>query len=487
MRRVFSTQAIQTAIEKSLPDFEKVAGSSAVRTQESVRRQFARDESHFISPPPAVVLEPTNVEQVSKFMKICNDRGIPVVPFGTGTGLEGGSMSTLGGVCISTQQIIGEPQLREQDFVCSVKPSTTRIALNDAIKHSGLFFPVDPGADASVCGMVATSASGTNAIRYGTMKENVINLEVVLADGTILDTKGKGRCPRFAPFQLRFTKTCRKSSAGFNFTELFVGSEGTLGVITQATVKVHPRPQFFSAAVCAFSSVHQAASTVVEILQWSIPVARIELLDTVQVQASNAYSNLSLREAPTLFIEFHGSSEKEVADQTAAVEDICKSHEALDFDSGASPDKMANLWKARHNAYYAALALRKGARGFTTDVCVPISKLADVISETRADLDEHEILGTVVGHVGDGNFHVILPTIEEDKTEHRKIQSFSDRLVRRALAADGTCTGEHGIGLGKRKYLREELGENTIRLMHTVKKALDPKNILNPGKVLPEL
>ncbi|EGT55302.1 hypothetical protein CAEBREN_21560 [Caenorhabditis brenneri] len=474
MRRVFSTQAIQTAIEKSLPDFQKIAGSSAVRTQESVRRQFARDESHFISPPPAVVLEPTNVEQVSKFLKLCNDRGIPIVPFGTGTGLEGGSMSTLGGVCISTQQITGEPELREQDFVCSVKPSTTRLALNDAIKHSGLFFPVDPGADASVCGMVATSASGTNAIRYGTMKENVINLEVVLADGTILHTKGKGRCPR-------------KSSAGFNFTELFVGSEGTLGVITQATVKVHPRPQFLSAAVCSFPSVHQAASTVVEILQWSIPVARIELLDTVQVQASNAYSNLTLRESPTLFIEFHGSSEKEVADQTAAVEDICKSHESLDFDSGASDEKMASLWKARHNAYYAALAMRTGARGFTTDVCVPISKLADVISETRSDLDEHDILGTVVGHVGDGNFHVILPTIEEDKTEHRKIQSFSDRLVRRALAADGTCTGEHGIGLGKRKYLREELGENTIRLMHTVKKALDPKNIMNPGKVLPEL
>ncbi|EGT37930.1 hypothetical protein CAEBREN_32379 [Caenorhabditis brenneri] len=258
-------------------------------------------------------------------------------------------------------------------------------------------------------------------------------------------------------------------------------------LINLSYLRVHPRPQFLSAAVCSFPSVHQAASTVVEILQWSIPVARIELLDTVQVQASNAYSNLTLRESPTLFIEFHGSSEKEVADQTAAVEDICKSHESLDFDSGASDEKMASLWKARHNAYYAALAMRTGARGFTTDVCVPISKLADVISETRSDLDEHDILGTVVGHVGDGNFHVILPTIEEDKTEHRKIQSFSDRLVRRALAADGTCTGEHGIGLGKRKYLREELGESTIRLMHTVKKALDPKNIMNPGKVLPEL
>lgn len=232
-------------------------------------------------------------------------------------------------------------------------------------------------------------------------------------------------------------------------------------------------------------------------------MARIELLDTVQIQACNSYSSLNLRESPTLFIEFHGSNEKEVADQTSAVEDICKSHEALDFDSGASPDKRATLWKARHNAYYAALAMRTGARvslgilklksvkflfqGFTTDVCVPISKLADVISETRSDLDEHEILGTVVGHVGDGNFHVILPTIEEDKTEHRKIQSFSDRLVRRALAADGTCTGEHGIGLGKRKYLREELGENTVRLMHTIKHALDPNNIMNPGKVLPEL
>ncbi|CAI2354719.1 unnamed protein product [Caenorhabditis sp. 36 PRJEB53466] len=474
MRRLFCTQTIQTAIQNSLPDFQKIVGSGAVRTQESVRRQFARDESHFIAPPPAVVLEPTTVEQVSQLLKLCNDRGIPVVPFGTGTGLEGGSTSTLAGVCLSTQQIVGEPVLREQDFVCSVRPSTTRVALNEAIKHSGLFFPVDPGADASVCGMVATSASGTNAIRYGTMKENAVNLEVVLADGTILDTKGKGRCPR-------------KSSAGFNFTELFVGSEGTLGVITQATVRVHPRPQFLSAAVCAFPSVHQAASAVVEVLQWSIPVARIELLDHVQIQACNAYSNLSLRETPTLFIEFHGSSEKEVADQTTAVEGICKNNEALVFDSGASPEKMAALWTARHNAYYAALAMRPGTRGFTTDVCVPISKLADVISETRVDLDEHQILGTVVGHVGDGNFHVILPTIEEDKTEHRKIQAFSDRLVKRALAADGTCTGEHGIGLGKKRYLRAELGDATVRLMHTVKNALDPKNILNPGKVLPEL
>uniref|UniRef100_A0A8R1IB50 FAD-binding PCMH-type domain-containing protein n=1 Tax=Caenorhabditis japonica TaxID=281687 RepID=A0A8R1IB50_CAEJA len=227
MKKVFTAQAIQTAIEKSLPDFQKIAGNGAVRTQDSVRRQFQRDESHFIAPPPSVVLEPTSTEQVSQLLQICNDRQIPVVPFGTGTGLEGGSMSTLAGVCMSTQQIGGEPTLREQDFVCSVKPSTTRLALNEAIKSSGLFFPVDPGADASVCGMVATSASGTNAIRYGTMKENVVNLEVVLADGTILDTKGKGRCPR-------------KSSAGFNFTELFVGSEGTLGIITQATVRAPP-------------------------------------------------------------------------------------------------------------------------------------------------------------------------------------------------------------------------------------------------------
>uniref|UniRef100_A0A8R1I1M2 D-lactate dehydrogenase (cytochrome) n=1 Tax=Caenorhabditis japonica TaxID=281687 RepID=A0A8R1I1M2_CAEJA len=272
-----------------------------------------------------------------------------------------------------------------------------------------------------------------------------------------------------------------KSKIGGTYDMTFISLE-----INMATdkIKVHPRPQFLSAAVCAFPSVHQAASTVVEILQWAIPVARIELLDHVQIQACNAYSNLNLRETPTLFIEFHGSAEQEVADQTAAVESICNSHEALDFSSGASPEEMSELWKARHNAYYAALALRPGTRGFTTDVCVPISKLADVIAETRQDLDKHEILGTVVGHVGDGNFHVILPTVEED---NRKIQAFSDRLVRRALAADGTCTGEHGIGLGKKRYLREELGDSTVKLMHIVKAALDPTNILNPGKVIPEL
>ncbi|KAK6756114.1 hypothetical protein RB195_014475 [Necator americanus] len=328
----------------------------------------------------------------------------------------------------------------------------------------------DPGADASLCGMVATSASGTNAVRYGTMKENVRNLEVVLADGSVLHTRGKNARPR-------------KSAAGYNLTDLFIGSEGTLGIITMATLKLHPRPQARSVALCHFPTVAEAVNSVVETLQMGIPIARIEFLDDLQIAACNKYSHLTLAEQPTLALEFHGQTDSEVGQQAKIVGDICTQNNGSAFEWSTESEEMEKLWTARHNAYYATLALRTGAAGFTTDVCVPITKLAATIIETRKDLDATGLKGAIVGHVGDGNFHVIIPVFEENKDEMCVVHAFSDRLVRRALAANGTCTGEHGIGVGKIQYLAEEFGPVGVHVMKSIKKTLDPKNILNPGKV----
>ncbi|VDO79443.1 unnamed protein product [Heligmosomoides polygyrus] len=419
---------------------------------------------------PSVILKPTSAEQVSSVMRICNERKIPVVPYGTGTGLEGGSMSLKDGVCISTLSIEGGiDELNEADFDVAVRPSVTRKQLNDYIRNTGLFFPVDPGADASLCGMCATSASGTNAVRYGTMKENVRNLEVVLADGSVLHTSGNG------------VRT-RKSAAGYNLTNLFVGSEGTLGIITKAVLKLHARPQARAVAICHFNTVADAVNSVVETMQMGTPIARIEFMDHVQVAACNSYSKLSLAEQPTLALEFHGQNDGEVAEQAKFVE-ICSSNGGSAFEWATELEDIEKLWTARHNAYYAALAMRIGASGFTTDVCVPISRLAEVIVETRRDLDKMNLRAAIVGHVGDGNFHVILPVFEGDEEEMKVVYAFSDRLVRRALSACGTCTGEHGIGVGKIPYLLDEFGPIGVEVMKSIKRALDPNNIMNPGKI----
>nr|XP_032634403.1 probable D-lactate dehydrogenase, mitochondrial [Chelonoidis abingdonii] len=446
-----------------------VAGSPNVSTALAVREQHGRDESmHRCSPPDAVVW-PQDVEQVSKLAGICYSHGVPIIPFSTGTGLEGGVTAVRGGVCFNLTRMDRITALSTEDFTVAVEPGVTRKALNSYLRDTGLWFPVDPGADASLCGMAATSASGTNAVRYGTMRHNVLNLQVVLADGRVLHTAGRGRHFRYWGLRLRGgghqgtpalrshpspLPCCRKSAAGYNLTGLFVGSEGTLGLITQATLRLHGSPEAIVAAVCAFPSVHAAVGCTVQVLQAGIPVARIEFLDDVMMAACNRFSGLSYAVSPTLFLEFHGSPGS-VEEQVRQAGEIVQLNGGSDFAWAWELEARNKLWAARHNAWYAALALRPGSK-----------------------------VGLIVGHVGDGNFHCILVFDPADLDEIQRVKEFATRLARQALALDGTCTGEHGIGLGKRHLLCEEIGELGLTIMRQIKAILDPKNLMNPGKVL---
>ncbi|XP_033013320.1 probable D-lactate dehydrogenase, mitochondrial [Lacerta agilis] len=456
--------------EDFLDSLRAVVGNGNVSTATPVCEQHGHDESMHRCRPPDAVVWPQNVEQVSLLAKACYSRGAPIIPFGTGTGLEGGVSAVQGGVCFNLTQMDQISELNTEDFTVAVEPGVTRKALNSYLRGSGLWFPVDPGADASLCGMAATSASGTNAVRYGTMRQNVLNLQVVLPDGRVLHTAGQSRRPR-------------KSAAGYHLTGLFVGSEGTLGLITQATLRLHGTPEATVAAVCAFPSVQAAVDSTVQVLQAGIPIARIEFLDDVMMGACNRHSGLSYAELPTLFLEFHGT-ENSVEEQVQATGEIVQSNGGSDFVWAREQEARSQLWAARHNAWYAALALRPGRKGYSTDVCVPISRLPAILLETKKDLLESKLTGPIVGHVGDGNFHCLLIFDPEDAEESRRVAEFSKRLVRRALAMDGTCTGEHGIGLGKRQFLREEVGEVALSTMQQIKAVLDPKNLMNPGKVL---
>ncbi|MEE6499611.1 hypothetical protein FKM82_003514 [Ascaphus truei] len=447
-----------------------VVGESNISTTMAVREHHGRDESLHSCWPPDVVVWPQDVEQVSKMAEMCSTNNVPIIPFGTGTGLEGGVSAIRGGVCFNMTRMDRILNLNTDDFFVTVEPGVTRKSLNSYLRDSGLWFPVDPGADASLCGMAATSASGTNAVRYGTMQDNVINLEVVLPDGRILNTAGKDR---------RF----RKTAAGYNLTSLFVGSEGTLGIITKATLGLHGIPEAVVSAVCAFPSVQAAVDSTVQILQCGVPIARIEFLDDVMIDACNKFNGLSYTVLPTLFLEFHGT-EKGLEEQVQRTEEITQLNGGSDFTWAKDQEQRNKLWAARHNAWYAALALRPGCRGYATDVCVPISKLPEIIVATKKDLMESNLTGPIAGHVGDGNFHCIMVLDLGDKDEVRRVKEFTDRLARTALALDGTCTGEHGIGLGKRKLLEEEVGEVGIAVMKQIKATLDPKNLMNPGKVL---
>ncbi|XP_063293651.1 probable D-lactate dehydrogenase, mitochondrial isoform X2 [Pelobates fuscus] len=420
--------------------------------------------------PPEVVVWPETVEHVSKMAELCYNHKVPIIPFGTGTGLEGGVTAVQGGVCFNMTRMDKILNLNTDDFYVTVEPGVTRKSLNSYLRDSGLWFPVDPGADASLCGMAATSASGTNAVRYGTMRDNVINLEVVLSDGRILNTAGKDR-------------NFRKTSAGYNLTSLFVGSEGTLGIITKTSLRLYGVPEAMMSAVCAFPSVQAAVDSTVQILQCGIPIARIEFLDDVMVDACNKYNGLSYHTLPTLFLEFHGT-ESGVREQVQQTEEITQLNGGSDFTWARDQEERSKLWTARHNAWYAALALRPGCRGYATDVCVPISKLPEIVMKTKKDLLESELTGPIAGHVGDGNFHCIMVLNVDDKDEVSRVKAFTDRLARRALALNGTCTGEHGIGLGKRSLLVEEIGEVGIATMKQIKATLDPQNIMNPGKVI---
>ncbi|MFA7280707.1 MAG: FAD-linked oxidase C-terminal domain-containing protein [Sterolibacterium sp.] len=441
---------------------------SRFSSAEAVCLQHGKDESSHTPEPPDGVVFAESSEEVAAAVKLCNDFRVPVIAFGTGTSLEGHLLAIHGGICIDLRGMNQVLAVRPEDLDATVQAGVTRKQLNNALHDTGFFFPIDPGADASLGGMAATRASGTNAVRYGTMRENLLGMTVVLADGRIIKTGGRAR----------------KSAAGYDLTRMFIGSEGTLGIITELTVRLYPIPEAISSAVCAFPDIAAAVNTVIEIIQLGVPIARIELLDALALKAINAYSKTSLREAPTLFFEFHGSPAS-VVEQARTVEDIAASHGGMDFDWATRPEDRSRLWQARHDAYYACLGLKPGARALTTDVCVPISRLADCINETVADIAESRLLAPLVGHVGDGNFHQVLLIDPDNSAEVEQARAFSNRLVERALRMEGTCTGEHGIGIGKQKYMAQEHGDAALEVMRAIKRALDPENLMNPGKVLP--
>ena len=432
----------------------------------AVRAQHGKDESYHAAAPPDAVAFVRSTEEVQAVVKACAEHRVPVIPFGTGTGLEGHVAALHGGVTIDLSQMNRILAVHEGDLDVQVEAGVTRKQLNAHLRDSGLFFPIDPGADASLGGMAATRASGTNAVRYGTMRENVLGLTVVLSDGSVIKTGGRAR----------------KSAAGYDLTRVFVGSEGTLGVITEVTLRLYGIPQAMSAAVCAFPTIEDAVNTVIETIQSGIPVARIELLDEVQLDAINRYSKLDYAVQPTLFFEFHGT-EAGVMEQVEMVKAITAEHGGSAFRWATQAEDRNKLWQARHNAYYAALALRPGAKGWATDVCVPISRLADCISETKREIRESKMLAPLVGHVGDGNFHLTYVIDPSDPAEMETAQRLNERMVHRALAMGGTCTGEHGVGYGKIDFVEAEHGP-AVDAMRRIKRAFDPDNIMNPGKIL---
>ncbi|KAM9854735.1 putative D-lactate dehydrogenase, mitochondrial [Aulostomus maculatus] len=458
------------ALDSALSAFRAICDKDSVVLGDAVREQHGKDESIHRCRPPDVVVFPRCVEEVSALVKVCHNHRLPIIPFGTGTGLEGGVGAVNGGICFSLRNMDQVLDLHQEDFDVTVEPGVTRKALNSFLRETGLWFPVDPGADASLCGMAATSASGTNAVRYGTMRENVINLEVVLADGNIIHTAGRGR-------------RSRKTSAGYNLTNLFVGSEGTLGIITKTTLRLYGIPEAMVSAVCSFPSVQAAVDSTVQVLQAGVPIARIEFLDDVMIDACNKFSSLSYPVTPTLFLEFHGS-ERSLEEQVQAAEGITQGNGGSDFQWARDTETRNRLWKARHDAWYAALALRPGCKAYATDVCVPLSQLPQIIVETKMDLIENRLTGPIAGHVGDGNFHCLMVVDPDDPEEIHRVHLFTERLARRALAMNGTCTGEHGVGLGKRALLCEEMGPATMKVMQDLKDALDPNNLMNPEKIL---
>ena len=432
----------------------------------AVREHHGKDESWHHPALPDMVVFPRTTEEVQQIVRLCAEHDTPITPFGAGTSLEGHVIPARGGVSMDMMQMNAVLEVNAEDLDCRVQPGVTRKQLNEYLRDTGLFFPIDPGADASIGGMTATRASGTNAVRYGTMRENVLALTVVLADGRIIRTAHRAR----------------KSSAGYDLTRLFVGSEGTLGIITEISLRLYGIPEAVSAAVVSFPDLEGAVNAVITTIQMGIPVARIELLDEVQMDACNRYSGMDYPVQPTLFLEFHGS-EAGVKEQAETVGDICREFGAGDFRWTDRPEERSKLWAARHDAAYAALSLRPGAKAWATDVCVPISRLAECILETKADIAASNMLAPLVGHVGDGNFHLVFVLDPDNPEEVAEANRLNDRLVNRALAMDGTCTGEHGIGTGKMKFLQAEHGE-ALSVMRDLKKALDPRNLLNPGKII---
>ncbi len=435
---------------------------------ESVRLQHGRDESKHEPMLPDGVVFAESTEEVAAVVRLCREHRVPVIPYGVGSSVEGHVLAVHGGISIDLSGMNQVLSIHAEDLDVTVQAGVTRKQLNDELKGTGLFFPIDPGADATLGGMAATRASGTNAVRYGTMRENVLSLTVVTPEGQVVRTGSRAR----------------KSSAGYDLTRLFVGSEGTLGIITELTVKLYPIPEAMSAAVCAFPSVDAAVDTVIQTIQLGVPVARVELLDALTLQAINRYSKTTLPEAPTLFFEFHGS-DSGVQEQAELTQEIAQGNGGQDFQWATHQEDRSRLWQARHDAYFACLQLKPGARCFPTDVCVPISRLAECIHATNEDIAQVSLPIALFGHVGDGNFHLVVLVDADNPKEMAEGEWISQRVVERAIAMEGTCTGEHGIGLGKQHYLLQEHGEDGVALMRTLKTALDPLNLMNPGKILP--
>ena len=432
----------------------------------AVREQHGRDESAFTVPPPEAVVFAQSTQDVADAVKLAAEQRVPVIPFGVGSSLEGHLLAVQGGISIDVGRMDKVLSINAEDLTVTVQPGVTRKALNDAVKSEGLFFPIDPGADASLGGMAATRASGTNAVRYGTMRENVLALEVVTASGDVIRTGTRAK----------------KRSAGYDLTRLMVGSEGTLGVMTELTLKLYPLPEAISAATCSFPTIEAAVRCVIQVIQIGVPIARCELIDAGTVRMVNAHSKLGLREEHMLLMEFHGSPAS-VKEQAETVQEIAAEFEGQAFEWATTPEERTRLWTARHNAYFAAIQSKPGCRAISTDTCVPISKLADCLLDSVSEADASGLPYFLVGHVGDGNFHFGY-LIDPDNAEERRIaEALNHTLVSRALELGGTCTGEHGVGLHKMDFLVTEAGAGAVDMMRTIKRALDPHNILNPGKI----
>jgi D-lactate dehydrogenase (cytochrome) len=460
-----------TELRRPLPDaflasLRELFGDR-LSTSQAMREHHGRDESSFDPMLPDAVVFAHTTEEVAAAVALCNQHKVPVIPYGTGTSLEGHILALSGGLSIDLLQMNRVIAVHAQDLTVTVQPGVTRKQLNVEIKDTGLFFPIDPGADASLGGMAATRASGTNAVRYGTMRENVLGLTVVTAEGKVIKTGTRAK----------------KSSAGYDLTRLFVGSEGTLGIITEVTLKLYPQPESISAAVCSFNDIASAVNTVIVTMQMGVPVARVEFLDENGVKAINNHDKLTLPEKPLLLFEFHGS-ENSVKEQAEIVQEIAQEHGAIGFEWATRPEDRSRLWQARHNAYFALLQLRPGCRAISTDCCVPISHLAEILLATKADCEQQQLTHSIIGHVGDGNFHVQMMVDPNDPADIARAEGVNARMVERAIAMDGTCTGEHGVGLHKMDFLIQEHGEGAIDTMRSIKHALDPNNILNPGKII---
>lgn len=456
--------------QRPLPDALQAALRETFGEQFSVamavREQHGRDESAFTVPPPSAVVFAQSTADVAKAVKLCAQYKVPVIPFGVGSSLEGHLLAVQGGISLDVSRMNAVLSINAEDLTVTVQPGVTRKQLNEAVKSTGLFFPIDPGADATIGGMSATRASGTNAVRYGTMRENVLALEVVTASGEIIHTGTRAK----------------KSSAGYDLTRLMVGSEGTLGVITEVTVKLYPLPEAVMAATCSFATLADAVNTTIQIIQLGVPIARCELLDANTIRMVNAHSKLTLREDAMLLMEFHGSPDS-VKEQVETVQEIASDFGGQTFEWAETPEERTRLWTARHNAYFAGVQSRPGCKAITTDACVPISRLADALLDSVTEAQEAGIPYFLVGHVGDGNFHMGYLIDPDSDVERELAEKLNHQLVTRALKLGGTCTGEHGVGLHKMGFLLEETGGGAVEMMRTIKRALDPDNILNPGKI----